>query len=213
MGTGAGAGAGALIGGVLGILGGPAGIALGAGAGAAIGAAVAHGDAGFKDESLESVGVALKPSTSAVLVTTSSEFLKALHQQVSEAEIREVVANLAAEISTRLDEGKSMALGILLAEDGLALKEVAVSDESTEVFGYVITDEAVVAGAAVATADRVEYEVGVATEEDAVVEAGVVTEDQAAIVDYVAAAEAPDQDEASPDETTPDETDAEEAAG
>ena len=53
MHTGKGAGAGALIGGLIGILGGPAGVVLGAGAGAAIGAAAAHGDAGFRDESLD----------------------------------------------------------------------------------------------------------------------------------------------------------------
>jgi len=177
MRTGKGAGAGALIGGVLGILGGPAGVALGAGAGAAIGAAAAHGDAGFKDASLESVGTAMKPGTSAVTAITSSAFLKAVQKQVDKAEIAEVVKNLSDEIARNLEAGKSMALGILLAEDGLAVKEVAVSEESTEVFGLVVTDEAVIAGAAVVTADEVDYEVGVATEEGAVVEAGVITED------------------------------------
>ena len=206
MRTGRGAGAGALIGGILGILGGPAGVALGAGAGAAIGAAAAHGDAGFKDKSLETVGVALKPGTSALTAITSSAFLKALHQQVSEAEILESVKELAAEISQNLEAGKSMALGILLAEDGLAVKEVAVSEDSTEVFGMAITDETVVAGAALVTDEGVAYEVGAATEEGTVVEAGVITEDQAVIADYVEAADAPEgeeQDESSSAETQP----------
>ena len=203
MRTGKGAGAGALIGGILGILGGPAGVALGAGAGAAIGAAAAHGDAGFMDKSLETVGVALKPGTSAVVAITSSAFLDAVHQQVSESDILVGVKNLAAEISQNLEAGKSMALGILLAEDGLAVKEVAVSEESAEVFGIVVTDEAVIAGAALVTENEVDYEVGVATEGGTAVEAGVITEDQAVIVDYVEVADAPEGEE--PDESTSEE--------
>ena len=210
MTTGKGAGVGALIGGVLGVLGGPAGVALGAGAGAAVGAAIAHGDDAFRDESLDSLGVALKPGTSAVLVTTSSAFLKAVREQVSVADIRAVVADLAGEISRRLEEGKSMALGLLLAEDGLAINEVAVSAESAEVFDLVVTDEAVITEAAVATDEGVAYEVGVATEEGAAAEEGVVT-DEGAIVDYVAAAKASGEEGASP-ETAPDGTDAEGAA-
>jgi len=201
MRTGRGAGAGALIGGILGLLGGPAGVVAGAGAGAAIGAAAAHGDAGFKDESLETVGVALKPGTSALVSITSSAFLKAVQKQVPEAEIHESVKKLGAEIAQNLEQGKSMALGIILAEDVLAIKEVAVSEDSAEVFGMVLTDEAVVAGAALVTEDEVDYEVGVATEEGVAVEAGIITEDQAVIVDYVETADAPELKE--PEEPTP----------
>ena len=206
MRTGKGAGAGALVGGILGILGGPAGVALGAGAGAAVGALAAKGDAGFIDQSLETVGVALKPGTSAVVAITSSAFLKALHKQVSEEDIFVGVKNLAAEISQNLEAGKSMALGILLAEDTLVVKEVAVSEDTAEVFGIAITDEAVVAGAAVVTEDSIGYEIGVTTEEGTVVEAGVITEDQAVIVDYVETADAPEieaPDESSSAETAP----------
>lgn len=206
MRTGRGAGAGALIGGVLGILGGPAGVALGAGAGAAIGAAAAHGDAGFKDSSLETVGTALKPGTSAVTAITSSAFLKALHKQVDPAEIAGAVNNLSAEISRNLDAGKSMALGIILAEEGIAVKEVAVSEDSAEVFGLAVTDEGVVAGAALVTEDEVDYEVAVATEDGTAVEAGVITEDAAVIVDYVETADKPEL-EAEEDEQSEEATD------
>lgn len=185
MSTGKGAGAGALIGGILGILGGPVGIAAGAGAGAAIGAVAAHGDAGFNDESLETIGVALQPGTSALAAITSHDFLKAVQKQVGVTEIRTAVSNIAAEIAARLGEGKSMALGLVLAEDGLVVKEVAVGEDSVEVVGAVITDEAVLAGAAIATADGVAYEVGAATEDGSVMEAGVITEDGAVIVDDV----------------------------
>ena len=70
MAKGKGAGIGALVGGIVGVLGGPVGVALGAGVGAAVGAA-ASGDKGFRNESLGTVGVALKPGTSAIVAITS----------------------------------------------------------------------------------------------------------------------------------------------
>jgi len=185
MRTGKGAGAGALIGGMLGILGGPAGIALGASAGAAIGAAAAHGDAGYRDEGLRTVGTALKPGTSAVTAITSNAFLSAVQKQVPVENIRQFVSNLAAEISARLDEGKSVALGVILAETGLAFKEVAVDESSAQVIGLAITNDAVVAGGAVATADRLDYGVAAATEEGTVVEVGTMSKEGALIVDDV----------------------------
>lgn len=204
MSTGKGAGVGALVGGIIGILGGPTGIVLGAGAGAAVGAALAHGDAGFKDESLDTIGVALEPGTSAVAAITSHEFLKAIQDNVGEADILTAVSNLSAEISSQLAAGKSMALGLVLTEDGLAVKEVAVDDESTEVIGAVFTGDALVAGAAVATADGVAYQVGGVTDEGIAVETGVLTEEGAVVVDDVITddaevvavdAEVPEEDE------------------
>lgn len=185
MRTGRGAGAGALIGGILGILGGPAGIALGAGAGAAIGAAASHGDAGFRDKSLETIGVAMKPGTSAVAAITSRAFLKTVQQQVGDTDVRPFVSNLAKEISSKLEAGKNVALGIILSEKGLAFKEVAANEESLEVVGAAITDEAVIAGAAIATSEGAAYKVGAVTEEGAFLEAGVITEGGAVIVDDI----------------------------
>jgi uncharacterized membrane protein len=189
MRMGKGGGIGALVGGILGVLGGPAGVAIGASAGAALGAAASHGDSGFRDESLKTVGLALKPGTSAVTAITSDAFLKAVQQQVSVEDIRAIVSNVAAKISARLNEGKSVAMGLLLAETGLAYKEVAVDENSTEVIGLAITDEAVVAGAALVTDEGVAYQVAAATAEGAVFEEGVVTEDGALILDDVVTAE------------------------
>ena len=101
MGTGKGAGIGALVGGIVGVLGGPVGVALGAGVGAAVGAA-ASGDKGFRNESLGTVGVALKPGTSAIAAITSHDFLRAVQKQVPIDQIRAAVSNLAAELSARL---------------------------------------------------------------------------------------------------------------
>jgi uncharacterized membrane protein len=185
MKTGTGAGVGALIGGVIGIFGGPAGVALGASTGAAVGAAAAYRDTGFRDESLKSVGKAMKPGTSAVAAITNVAFLRDLQKQVDVDSIRAFVDKLAAEISSKLNEGKNVALGILLSESGLVYKEVAADEKSAEVIGLAITDESVVAGAAVMTADRVDYGVMAATPQAVMTETGAVTKEGAVIVDDV----------------------------
>ena len=149
------------------------------------------GDKGFKNENLGTIGVALMPGTSAVAVITSHDFLKAVQQQVPIEDIRTIVSNLAAELSAQLRQNKSVAIGLLLTEDGLAIKEIAADAESTQVVGAVITGDAVVAGAAVVTADGAAYKVVGATAEGAAMEAGVITDEGAVIVDAVAPAEAP----------------------
>jgi len=194
MGTGKGAGIGALVGGVLGILAGPAGIAVGAGLGAAAGAAFAAHDGGFKNDNLQTIGMALKPNTSAVAVITSHDFLKAVQQQVSVEDIRTVVSNLAAELSAQLAAGKCVAIGILLTPDGLGIKEIAADETSAQVVGAVITPDAVVAGAAVVTADGAAYDVAAATAEGVAEEAGVATDEGAEVVDVVATPAAPAAD-------------------
>jgi uncharacterized membrane protein len=185
MKTGKGAGVGALVGGVIGIFGGPAGVALGAGAGAAVGAAIAYKDTGFRDESLKTVGKAMKPGTSAVTAITNDAFLRDLQKQVSEEEVRPFVDKLAAKISDRLNEGKNVALGILLDPSGLVYKEVAVDEKSTEVIGLAITDESVVASDAVFTQDQVSYSVMAATPGGVASETGVVSKEGAVVVDDI----------------------------
>jgi uncharacterized membrane protein len=189
MKSGKGAGVGALIGGVVGIFGGPAGVALGAGAGAAVGAAVAHKDEGFRDESLKFVGKAMKPGTSAVAAITSVAFLKEVQKQVKEEDVHPFVDKLAAKVSDRLNEGKNVALGILLSEAGLVYKEVAADEKSTEVIGAAITDESVVAGIAVYTENKVEYGVVAATSDMVATEVGTASKDGAVVVDDIVTSE------------------------
>jgi uncharacterized membrane protein len=190
MGRGKGAGIGALVGGIVGVLGGPVGVALGAGVGAAVGAA-ASGDKGFRNESLGTVGVALKPGTSAIAAITSHDFLRAVQKQVPIDQIRVAVSNLAAELSARLGENKNVAVGLLLTENGLAIKEIAANEKTAEVMGAVITDDATVVGAAVATADGVAYQIVGATNEGVAAEVGVITDESAVVVGAVALAEVP----------------------
>jgi uncharacterized membrane protein len=183
--TGKGAGIASLVGGILGALGGPLTIAAGAAAGAAIGAAVARTDSGFRDESLKSVGQALKPGTSAMVAITSKAFLKSYRKEIKIEEARTLVANLSTEISNRLNQGKNMALTVLLAESGLVMQEVAVNESSTEVMVMALTDDAVLAGSVYATDNEVDYQVAGATADGAFVEAGAVTKDAAVIVNNV----------------------------
>jgi uncharacterized membrane protein len=186
--TGKGAGIGALIGGIIGIFGGPGGVALGAGAGAAVGAAMSHGDAGFRDESLNTVGLALKPGTSAVVAITSNAFLKAVQKQVPVENIRAFVKNLSQEISNRLNEDKSLALGVVLTENGLVAQEVAVNEKSAEVIVLAVDKDSALTASAVITEEGAAYQVVGATKDAAFIEAGVVTSEGAVIVDDVATA-------------------------
>ncbi len=144
MGSSKGAGIGAVIGGVIGVLGGPIGIVAGAGAGAIIGGAAAHGDAGFKDENLERLGTALQPSTSAIALTTSDKFLHAARNKATDAEIRTVVADLSAQLVAKLEEGKNVALGLVLSEEGLTITEVASKKKYTEVISIITAKDGVI---------------------------------------------------------------------
>jgi len=185
MTTGKGAGWGALVGGVIGILGGPLGVVGAAGVGALIGGVAAHGDAGFSDDSLDQIGSALNPSTSAVVAVSSKEFLKAVRKEVPEEDMRVAVGNLSEEISAQLNDGKDVALALVITEEGVAVKEVAADDETVQVVALAVTEDGVVAGAAVVTPEGAAYKVGVATDEGVVTEMAVITEDAAVVVDTV----------------------------
>ncbi len=183
MSTAKGAGIGALIGGVVGVLGGPMGIALGAGAGAGIGALAARGDAGFRDSSLEQIGTALRPGSSAVLVITSEEFLKEFRKQVSDAEVWPLVRAIGESVAQAQAEGKDMLFGLVITEGGIAFKRLAFDDTTAEVFGVMVTEEGMAAGAAYADDSGIIYQVGVSDAEGTAIQTGAITEEGAVIVD------------------------------
>ena len=194
MGGGKGAGIGALIGGVIGILGGPGGVVLGAGLGAATGGIAASGDRGFRDENLETVGGALLPATSAIVLITSHEFLKAVQEKVPVEDIHTAVANLSEEIAAQLAANKNLAVRFLLDEEGLGFTEIAANDESAQVVTAVLTAEGISAGTAVITDEGVAYKVAGASAEGAAMEAGVITNEGAVVVDAVATPDEPTDD-------------------
>jgi uncharacterized membrane protein len=184
--TGKGAGVGAIVGGVIGILGGPAGIAIGAGAGALLGGMASKGDAGFQDKSMEQLGVALQPGTSAVVVVTSDAFLRAVQEQTDEAERLASVASLGYGISEQLSAGNNVAMGMLITEKGLAVKEVVANEDAAHVIGVVATEEGWAAGEAVVTDEGMAARRMVATEEGVAGEGAVVTAEGAAAAGFVA---------------------------
>ncbi len=153
MSAGKGAGIGALIGGVVGLLGGPAGVALGAGAGAAIGGIAAHSDAGFDNDTLERIGGALPAGTSALMVTTSKDFVEAVREAATDEDTLTLAQDIADEISGNLNAGQDVLMGLLLTEDGVAATKVVSTPDALAVFGIVVTEEGAAAGAVVATDD------------------------------------------------------------
>ena len=182
MSTGKGAGVGAVIGGIVGILGGPAGIALGAGAGAVIGGIAAHGDAGFRDSSLEQIGTALRPGSSALMIITSKDFLHEFRKQVSDADLWPMVRAIGESISQAQAQGQEMVLGIVLTTEGVAVQRLAFDEQTAEIFGFVATDEGVAAGAAYADETSVIYRVGMSDAESDRGETGVITDQGGVIV-------------------------------
>ena len=181
MSAGRGAGIGALIGGVLGIVGGPAGVAIGAGAGAGIGGLAAHADAGFDDESLSQLGSALPVGTSALVVTTSQDFVEAVRERAAVAgETLTLARGIAAQVENHLGAGQDVLLAMALTEAGVAASKVVSSPDELAVFGIasaeggvvacagVVTDEgaAVVDAAAVPSEEAGEDEVGAGAGEE-----------------------------------------------
>ena len=65
---------------------------------------------------------------------------------------------LANEISTRLDEGKNIALGILLTDQGLAIQELAVAENSSQVVNLLVTNKALRTGISAVAAEEVNPE-------------------------------------------------------
>jgi uncharacterized membrane protein len=144
MSTGKGAKWGALVGGVLGVLGGPAGVVAAAGAGALIGGAASHGDAGFSDDSLKQLGTAMSPGTSAVITISNKDFLKDVHKEHKQEEMRAIVSKLAEEISAELSAGRDIALSLIITEDGIILQEVAADHDTMQVMAAGISDAGLV---------------------------------------------------------------------
>ena len=189
MTAGKGAGIGALVGGVIGILGGPVGIAVGAGAGALLGGLASKGDAGYDDNSLKQIGVALQPGTSAIVIITSGLFLQAMRTYGDRDQMREAVTNLGEEISSNLAEGFNVALGLLITEEGVAVTEIAANEEAVHVVSAVMTEEGVAIAEAVVTEEGVAARRMVATEDVVAGEGIVVTEEGAADGAFIATEE------------------------
>ena len=211
MSTGKGAGIGAVIGGVIGLLGGPLGVAVGAGAGAAIGGIAAHGDAGIKDEQLETIGAGLEPGTSAIVAVVEHKWVAAVQAQLEDDATDVMAQQLSADIHAQLVAGREVAYSAVAAEGAASITRVAGSEGEMEQESIVVTDESVTAQKIVsneegvaavsytATDDMVEEIDVVANEEGAVVVDTITTDDQVSVVAAVFTPEE-DSEEAAADE-------------
>ena len=197
MSTGKGAGIGAVIGGVIGLLGGPVGVALGAGAGAAIGGIAAHGDAGIKDERLETIGAGLEPGTSAIVAIVEHKWVEAVQAQLEEDATDVMAQQLSADIHAQLSEGREVAYSAIAAEGVAAVTRTAGSEDEMEQESMIVTDEGVAVEKIVANEEGVEVaryaatdegefaQVGVITEEGASMEAVLLTDDTVEVIEAV----------------------------
>jgi uncharacterized membrane protein len=132
MSTPKGAGIGAIIGGVIGIAGGPAGIVLGSGLGAALGGFVASADSGLKDEGLEDVGHALESGNSALLIVSSHDYLRAMHEYAGEEDMTAAMHKLTKGISKHVVHGQNVAYTITAAGRSVSCHELDTSGEIRE---------------------------------------------------------------------------------
>jgi uncharacterized membrane protein len=103
-----GAGIGALLGGVVGLVAGPVG--LWAGGAAIVGWLSARKDRGFKNERLETVGISLKPESSAIIAVVEQTWAGELGKQLIEAGANLITEALAQEIAAELNAEKEFAI-------------------------------------------------------------------------------------------------------
>jgi uncharacterized membrane protein len=104
--TGTGAEIGGVIGGVLGLIGGPMGVIILGAAGAVIGGLVAHGDAGFQDESLKRLGEDLEPGSAVIVVVISDAWISDMEQRLGKFKSEVTVHELSEDMVDRMREGK-----------------------------------------------------------------------------------------------------------
>ena len=155
MSTGKGTVIGAVIGGVVGLLAGPVGWATAGGA--AIGAIAAHHDAGFGKDSLKELGAALPAGSSALVATTSKDFVEMMRKNADEGQALTVAKEISAVINEHLSARQDVLLSMVLTEDSVAASKVVSSPSEVAVFGIAATEDGVVAGQAAATADGIAY--------------------------------------------------------
>ena len=151
MAVGKGAGIGAIVGGVIGLLGGPVGVVVGAGAGAAVGGAAAAHDAGFGEDSLDEIGAALPPGSSALVATTSQAAVEEVRKRADQYERLTLAREIAAEIGSHLQMRQDVLLAMVVTEAGVAAAKVVSSPTELAAFGIVATEEGAVARAGVVT--------------------------------------------------------------
>lgn len=164
IGGGKGAALGSLVGGVLGLVAGPLSIVTSAIGGALVGGLVAKfWDSGIKNETLQSLGNALQPGTSAIVAVLGNQKVSSLRAMLQQAGGNVMVANMTADIANAVAGGQDVAMSVGLTNDSVSTTRIAADAQSVEYTGMVATaegvyvegvqatQEGVIAGAAVIT--------------------------------------------------------------
>jgi len=180
MSTGKGAGIGAVIGGVVGLLAGPVGVGLGAAAGAAIGGIAAHGDAGFKDERLETIVAGLEPETSAIVAVVEHKWVAAVQEALEEEATDVMAQRLSADIHEQLTAGKEVSFSAVAAEGAASVTRTAGDEHEVEQESMVVTEDGVAAEKIVANEEGVTAARYIATDEGEMAQVTSITEEGAA---------------------------------
>ncbi len=176
MGGGKGAVIGGIIGGVVGLIAGPLAIVTSALGGALVGglAAKLH-DSGIKNETLQSLGNALQPGTSAVVAVLGNQKVSQLRAMMEQAGAHVMVANMTADIANAVASGQDVAMSVGVTNDSVSAMRVAADEQSVEYKGMVATAEGV-------------YVEGVQATQDAVIAGAAVITNAGDVVGEIAAA-------------------------
>lgn len=156
MGGGKGAVIGGIIGGVVGLIAGPLAIVTSALGGALVGglAAKLH-DSGFKNETLQSLGNALQPGTSAIVAVLGNQKVSQLRAMMEQAGAHVMVANITADVANAVASGQDVAMSLGVTNDSVSAMRVAADEQSVEYKGMVATAEGVYVEGVQATPDVV----------------------------------------------------------
>lgn len=181
IGGGKGAVLGGIAGGIVGLIAGPLAIVTSAIGGALVGGLVAKfWDTGIKNETLQSLGNALQPGTSAIVAVLGNQKVSQLRAMMEQVGGNVMVANMTADIANAVASGQDVAMSVGATNDTLSATRVVADATSVEYRGMVATaegvyvegvqatQEGIVAGAAVITsAGDVIGEIAAATAEKA----------------------------------------------
>jgi hypothetical protein len=116
------------------------------------------------------------------MVITSKSFLKEFRKQVSEADVWPMVRAIGESISQAQAQNQDMLLGIVLTDEGVAVKRLAFDETSAEVFGMSVTEAGIATGAAYMDESGVVYQAGLTDAEGTTVQTGVLTSEGGVVV-------------------------------
>lgn len=132
-GGGRGAVVGTVVGGLLGAIAGPIGaVVVGGATGALVGGLTAkYYDSGIPNQSLEKIGQALTPGTSAIVAVIEHKWVKALEKDFQEVGATVITETLSVDISRQLSQSEETAFTTIGGEEGIIVWELVTDDDAT----------------------------------------------------------------------------------